>query len=61
MSCSLIVSGISVLTGVLMYFPVRDLASNSIHEYFEAEATLAVITSRLFERSLTATTSPGFT
>ena len=54
-------SGISSLTGTLRYFPVRVFWSNSSQEYLGADATLAVITSRLFDLSLTAIVEPGLT
>ena len=61
MSCSLMLSGISVRTGMLRNLPESSLASNSSQDYLDADAAAAWMTSRLLERSLTATTSPGFT
>ena len=54
-------SGISVLVGTLRNLPESAFASKSSHEYFFAEATLLWITSRLFDLSLTAITSPALT
>ena len=61
MSCSLMFSGISFRVGMLRYLPLRVVVSNSIQEYLVAEATLAWMTSRLLDLSLTAKASPALT
>ena len=61
MSCSLMFSGISARVGTLRNLPLRVLVSKSSQAYFVTEATLFWMTSRLLERSRTATVSPAFT
>ena len=60
-SCSLMFSGISSLAGMFRNLALRVSGLNSIQEYLVALATLAWMTSRLLDLSLTATTSPGMT